>query len=242
VKKSVLSGQSPVTATVKSEVSPFDALAIEYDTWFENEGKLIFSTEVKALRKVLPLLPKPWLEVGVGSGRFAKVLGIPTGIDPSPRLLVMARKRGITGFLARGEDKVFLRKTFGTVFIITTLCFVDSPLAVFTEAHRILNVNGKIVLGIVLKDSPWGQFYLEKKRRGHRFYRQAMFYSYGELLEILEQTGFMVDKIVSTLFQKPDKVEVMESPRAGFFSDAGFVVFVAKRVSSISEKVNSEKT
>ena len=51
--------------------SPFDILASEYDAWFEQEGKLVFDIEVKAFQEVLPLLPGPWLEVGVGSGRFA---------------------------------------------------------------------------------------------------------------------------------------------------------------------------
>jgi len=71
----------------KNRGSLFDSLASEYDAWFEQEGKLIFDIEVKAFQEMLPLLPKPWLEVGVGSGRFAQALGIETGVDPSARLL-----------------------------------------------------------------------------------------------------------------------------------------------------------
>ena len=56
-------------------VTTFDELAAEYDAWFEEEGKVIFATEVQALQEVLPSLPEPWLEVGVGSGRFAQALG-----------------------------------------------------------------------------------------------------------------------------------------------------------------------
>ena len=58
-----------------TKVSPFDDLASDYDAWFEREGKLIFTIEVRAFQQVLPSLPKPWLEVGVGSGRFAQVSG-----------------------------------------------------------------------------------------------------------------------------------------------------------------------
>jgi len=209
----------------------FDSLASVYDDWFEEEeGRLIFAIEVRALQSVLPLLPEPWLEIGVGSGRFAQALGIETGIDPSIKLLEMARRRGITGFLGRGEDQFFNEDTFGTVFLIVTLCFVDSPLGALREAYRILKPRGRLVLGLVLRESPWGQFYQAKKQKGHRFYRHANFYSYHELVGLLEDAGFIVDRVMSTLFQKPGEVEKMESPRQGFFSDAGFTVVVASKI------------
>ena len=227
------------TEPVVSEASPFDALAGKYDAWFDHDGKIIFATEVKALQKILPLLPKPWLEVGVGSGRFAQALGIATGIDPSVKLLTMARKRGITGFLVRGEEEFFHKRTFGTVFLIMTLCFVDSPEAVLEETHRILNNGGKLVLGIVFEDSPWGQFYQNKKEEGHNFYRHATFYRHRDVTELISQTGFIIENVVSTLFQEPDKVEVVELPRDGFLPGAGFTVVIARKVSTKSPKTHN---
>ncbi len=208
---------------------PFDSLASEYDAWFEQEGKLVFDIEVRAFQEILPLLPRPWLEVGVGSGRFARALGIETGIDPSTKLLEIAKKRGITGFLARGEEKFFEAKTFGTVFLIVTLCFVNSPLAVLRESRCILKEGGEIVLGLVLQDSPWGQHYLAKKKQGHRFYQHATFYSYQEVVKLLEQSGFVVEKVISTLFQKPNEVTEMEPPRQGFHPGAGFTIVAANK-------------
>ena len=93
---------------------------------------------VQALRLLLPSLPKPWLEIGIGSGRFAQALGIETGIDPSTKLVEMAKNRGISTFVRRGEHSLFDEETFGTVFLIVTLCFLDSPLGVLKEANRIL--------------------------------------------------------------------------------------------------------
>jgi len=207
--------------------SPFDDLALEYDAWFDKEGSLIFFVEVQAFKSLLPTLPKPWLEVGVGSGRFAQALGIETGVDPSVKLVEMARRRGITAFLGRGEQELFDEESFGTVFLIVTLCFLDSPLDVLTEANRILMPGGKLVLGLVLKESPWGQLYQEKKKEAHRFYRYATFYSCDEVVRLMVQAGFVTEKIISTLFQRPGKVQHVEEPREGYSPDAGFVIIVA---------------
>lgn len=212
--------------------SPFDSLALAYDSWFEREGKPIFAIEIEAFRKILPLLPKPWLEVGVGSGRFAQALGIEVGLDPSVKLLDIARKRSLNVVLGGGENTPFASGTFGTVFLIVTLCFVDSPSAVLTEANRLLKPGGKIVLGLVLRESPWGQFYQAKKEKEHRFYKYATFYSYAEVNRLLKQASFSIEKTISTLFQKPEEVKHMESPREGYSSDAGFTIILARKPNS----------
>lgn len=213
----------------KSRSSPFDDLAKEYDAWFDREGNLIFFIEVQAFKSLLPTLPKPWLEIGVGSGRFARALGIETGVDPSFKLLQMARQRGINAFRGRGEQGIFDEESFGTVFLIVTLCFLDSPLEVLKETSRILIPGGKLVLGLVLKESPWGQFYQAKKAQEHRFYNFAAFYTYDEVLKLLEQVDFSSEKVVSTLFQQPGRVEHVEEHTEGYFPDAGFTAIVAGR-------------
>jgi len=213
--------------TGRASSSVFDSLALVYDARFEGEGKLIFDMEVNALREVLPLLPKPWLEVGVGSGRFAQALGIETGIDPSVRLVEMAQGRGITVFVAKGEERSFSEDAFGTVFIIMTLCFIDSPVAVLREACRILKPGGKIVLGVVLGECPWGKFYQSKEMEGHRFYKYGTFHSYKEIEGLLLDSGFTIEKFVSTLFQKPGEVKEVELPKEGLSFKAGFTVIVA---------------
>ena len=210
-----------------SGLSPFDELATEYDAWFDGEGSLIFFNEVQAFRALLPSLPKPWLEIGVGSGRFAQALGIGTGIDPSGRLVEMAKGRGIKAFLGRGEERIFDRESFGTVFLIVTLCFLDPPQDVLKEANRILVPDGKLVLGLVLKESPRGKLYQQKKMEGHRFYRYARFYEYDEVKRLLVQAGFKTEKTISTLFQEPGNVHHVEEPNEGYSPGAGFTIIVA---------------
>lgn len=207
--------------------SPFDVMASEYDAWFDKDGSLIFFVEVQAFKAILSTLPRPWLEIGVGSGRFAQALGIETGVDPSINIVKLARQRGINAFQGRGEQEIFDKGTFGAVFLIVTMCFLDSPLDVLQEAARILAPGGKIVLGLVLKESPWGRFYQQKKDDGHRFYKHATFYSRDEVVELLTQAGFAAEKTVSTLFQKPGAVKNVEIPRDGYFPDAGFTIITA---------------
>lgn len=211
----------------KVKESIFDKLASEYDAWFDGEGRHIFASEVEAFCKILPSTPKPWLEIGVGSGRFAQALGIELGVEPSHKLAGMAKSRGIKVILGRGEQRLFGEKSIGTVFLIVTLCFLDTPLDVLLEANRILIREGRLVLGLVLKDGPWGKYYQQRKAEGHRFYRYATFYGFNEVAQLLHQAGFSVERVVSTLFQEPGRVSQIESPREGYFPDAGFTIVVA---------------
>jgi len=216
----------------ESKTCIFDSLAGVYDSWFDEQGRLIFASEVEALRQLLPLLPKPWIEVGVGSGRFAQALGIDTGLDLSSKLLEIAKNRGISVLLAKGEEMPFQDGVFGAVFLLVTLCFLDSPGRTLREAARLLRSDGKVVLGLLLKRSSWGRLYETKKETGHHFYRHAMFHSYGEVGMLLRQAGFSVEQVISTLFQKPGEVNHIEPPRQGFSADAGFTVILAGKTTT----------
>ena len=87
--------------------------------------------------------------------------------------------------------------------------------------------KGKIVLGLVLRESPWGKLYQQKRNEGHRFYRYATFYSCAEVVRLLVEASFVTEKIVSTLFQEPGKVQHGEEPREGYLPNAGFTIIVA---------------
>lgn len=211
--------------------SPFDFLAEAYDAWFEEEeGRLIFASEVAALQTLLPGLPRPWVEIGVGSGRFAQALQIDLGLDPAPRLLELARRRGIQVVQGFGEKTPFPDAAFGAAFLIVTLCFVPSPLEVLREVWRILKPNGQVVVGFVPRGSPWGELYEAKKAAGHRFYRHARLLTLNELQDLLSQAGFALPHhLSSTLFQPPGQVQGQEAPREGFFPQAGFVALAAQK-------------
>jgi ubiquinone/menaquinone biosynthesis C-methylase UbiE len=208
--------------------TPFDSVADKYDSWYDGKGKAAFEIELAALRPLLPDLPKPWLEVGVGSGRFAQALGIPLGIDPSTELLAKARQRGIEVLWGEGEEIVFKPASFGTVFLLTTWEFLSDPAKVLAECQRVLKPGGRLVNAYLDRDGKWGASYVTKAKSGHPLFKHAHFDTFGDVRRLTEAAGFEITKVVSTLFQGPAAIPEPESPRDGFVKGASFVVVVAR--------------
>ena len=144
----------------KNSAKVFDRNWEDYEDWFERH-KIIYFSELKALKKVIP--EGLGLEIGVGSGRFAQPLGAKIGIDPSRNMLKLAKKRSIQVILSTGENLPFKDIAFDFILVIVTLCFVKNPVSVMKEAGRILKRGGRLIIGEINKDSWLGQFYEDKK-------------------------------------------------------------------------------
>ena len=166
------------------------------------------------------------MEIGVGTGRFASALGIGCGIDLSEKMLEIARKRGIDVRVGSGEKLPFEDSVFDYVAIIITICFVENPIKVFTEAKRVLKKRGRIILGIVDRDSFLGRFY-QKKRSA--FYKEAKFFGVEELTNLLKNAGFNKFSYYQTIFNFPEKMRSTENPEKSF-GKGGFVVVSAKKI------------
>jgi len=95
------------------------------------------------------------LEVGVGSGLnfslYGKQVEVVFGIDLSPRLLAIARRRavasGIRAYLIIGSAIAIplANNTIDTVVMTWTLCSIQDPLAALREIRRVLKPGGKLV-------------------------------------------------------------------------------------------------
>jgi len=208
----------------------FSLYAEDYDRWFDGpNGRMLFELEVKAVKVLMKDLVPPFLEIGVGSGRLAAALGIRYGVEPAEALLEMAKKRGIKVEKAFGEKLPFSNGIFGGVFILFTLCFVKEPREVITEAKRVLQKSGGMILGIINKDSPWGKFYQKKKAEGHPLYRHARFYGVKDVEELIEEAGLTIETFSSTLCQPPSDTPTEEHVHDRFLEDAGFVCLRARK-------------
>jgi ubiquinone/menaquinone biosynthesis C-methylase UbiE len=212
-----------------AKASIFDILTEKYDAWYDSEdGKPLYESELLCLKSLIEGYQSPILEVGVGTGRFARWFPGTIGIDPAFNALRFAQRRGVKVVQAVGEKLPFRDETFGCIMLIVTLCFVQNPLDVFREAKRVLKTDGSIIIGSVPKDSPWGTFYGEEKRQGHPFYSSASFYSLENINGLLQKAGLKISRIKSTLLQRPDEGRRVEEPVEGFVKGAGFLCIEAK--------------
>ena len=203
----------------------FDKYSKEYDKWYVKH-KLAYLSELAALKKVTPEKGQG-LEIGVGTGRFAAPLKIKYGIDPSQNMLKIAKRRGIKTFVGLGEKLPFADKSFDFVLLMITLCFTNNPEQVITESKRVLKSGGKVIVGIIDKNSFLGKFYLKQKKQGHRFYKAANFFSTKEIIKLLEKHNFRGVTTFQTIFQPLDKIKKIEQPKKGF-GEGGFVVICGK--------------
>lgn len=209
---------------VSKSISSFNQFADEYDGWFDTHPA-VFQSELNALKKLVPKVGVG-LEIGVGTGRFASALGVRYGIDPAAAMRAIAVSRGIQALDGKAELLPFPNNYFDFVLLITTLCFVHNSEMALHEARRILKPNGKIIIGMIDRDSKLGQSYGRKKQK-NSFYQYAHFYSVNEVLELLRHTEFGITKIYQTLFAPLEDIQTMEPVTKGY-GEGGFVVIGAR--------------
>ena len=205
----------------------FDSLAERYDRWFDGKGRVAFQSELKAIKFLVTLIEQPSLEVGVGTGRFASALGVEFGLDPSRQMLLKAATRGVKAILGRGELLPFRSGIFRTVVMVTTLEFVSDARTALREAFRVLRAKGRIIVGFIPADSPWGLSYRRRAAEGDAFYSNSSFLTREQLLDLVASAGFSVERSVSTLCQKPGQATHVEAARKGLDPNAGFVAILA---------------
>lgn len=186
---------------------PFDIHSDRYERWFQ-EHPDIYQAELAALRQLVPPQPTKSLEVGVGSGQFAAALNIKIGVEPSEEMALKAEKKGIRVYRGVAEALPFDDCRFDLVLMVTTICFVDDVGQAFAEAFRVLKSGGCIVVGFVDKHSELARRYQDNRDK-NVFYREATFFSSGQVSAQLIQAGFRQMASKQTLFagENPHRVE-----------------------------------
>jgi ubiquinone/menaquinone biosynthesis C-methylase UbiE len=202
----------------------FEEHTERYEEWFE-KNRLAYLSELEGVKSLLP--EGRGIEIGVGTGRFAKPLGIEFGIDPSIPMLKAARRRKTNVIGGIGEYLPIIDNSFDFALIATTLCFLKDVEKTLKEIKRILREKGYIILAFIDRESFLGNLYKKKKEK-NPFYKTAKFYSAGEIIEKLKKAGFSKPKIKQTLFSFPEELKKINDIKDGF-GDGGFVIIKMRK-------------
>lgn len=204
--------------------NPFETLSVEYDTWFD-EYPYVFESETEALRMALPYGNLRGIEVGLGTGRFSKALGIKEGVEPIFAMRKMAFKRGIEVIDAVAERLPYKDLQFDFVLMASCITYFNQLEPAFKEANRVLKRGGTLIVGFIEKDSIIGRNY-ELERQYNPFYKQAMFYSTEKVAEEIRNVGFNKLEFSQTLFDKLENINQFEPSKPGY-GKGSFVVIKA---------------
>jgi len=193
----------------------FERYAEEYDAWYE-KYKPAYESELLALKTFIPENPGnlKTLEIGAGTGRFAAPLGIRYGLEPARAMAELAEKRSIQTVLGVAESLPFKRQGFDLILIVAALSLFKDPVQALHEAAGVLKPGGQIIIGMLDRNSLYGDFYKSGKKEG-RFSSEAKFLSTAEVSGWLIELGFEKIKICQTLFKQPEKIERIELPQKG---------------------------
>ncbi len=211
-----------------AKTEPFERHPDQYEEWFV-QNRFVYQSEIEALRRHIPERGRG-VEIGVGSGLFARPLKIYNGLEPSEKMRALAVKRGVNVVDGVAERLPFQNDFYKYVLMVTTICFLDDPAKSIVEARRILEPGGKLFIGFVDKNSSLGRQYQEHKQES-LFYRQAMFYSTSEIVALMKEAGFTDFNFTQTIFKNLDQIRAMEEVRDGY-GEGSFVVVSAVKAGS----------
>lgn len=210
---------------LQANIKVFDKFHHRYDRWFK-KNKWIYRSEIEAIRKFVPDNGLG-LEVGVGSGRFSSPFKVQLGLDPSKKMGLLAKKRGIKVVCGIGDYLPFKNDEFDFVLNIATISFVSDPFLTIKESRRVLKNCGLLIIGFIDKNSWLGKSYENIKE--NVFYKHANFYSVDDVRRWLELLPFTDFSIYQTIFRNLSEIDTIEPIKEGH-REGGFVTFKAKKI------------
>lgn len=199
--------------------NPFEAgldAARAYDAWFARHPA-IFDAETACLARCFEQHRRS-VEIGAGTGMFARRLGIGLSIEPAEAMARLCREKGVPVVRGVAEALPLDSGAFGLVAMITVECFLEDVGRALAEAARILEAQGVFVLAFLNRDTPLGRAY-ELRSADDPVYRFARFRTAAELKAQLEAHGFRVEAACQTVKDFGDSVhEVHDGTGSGIFT------------------------
>jgi ubiquinone/menaquinone biosynthesis C-methylase UbiE len=210
------------------QVNIFNENVVAYEAWYEKYPE-VYLSEVAALKEQFLKLPEniKGIEVGLGTGRFAKVLGIKEGVEPANEMAALALKRGIEVVNGTAEN-LPMRDMYFDFVLFVTICHLNSVKQAFKEANRVLKPKGSIIIGFIDKDQKIGKTYEENRMRS-TFFRYANFYSVAQVTKLLKEAGFKDFEYNQTLFGELDEIKEVQLPKQGYGQGSFVVVKAIKK-------------
>ncbi|MFW5750786.1 MAG: class I SAM-dependent methyltransferase, partial [Planctomycetota bacterium] len=180
------------------------AAVTAYDRWYdEARGHHLFTAELACLRPLVDADTSSWIEIGVGSGRFAAALGIPAGIDRSPAMIALARRQGIEATVAAADAIPEDDESVGGVLMVMTACFIADMDPVLAEIRRVLAPEGRLVLAEVNAAGPLGRRYAARRAAGDPWYRGLVLRDAATWGELMDRAGWSRCAALSGLYGDP---------------------------------------
>jgi SAM-dependent methyltransferase len=211
----------------QDQLTVFDRKAEHYDEWFDRHP-YAFQSEVEAIREFLPLGESHGIEVGLGTGRFARELGIKEGIEPAFAMRRIAVNRGVEVMDAVAERLPYKALHFDFVLMTSCISYLTDVKKAFREANRVLKWNGSLIVGLLDKQGIIAQDYADRNENDS-FYQNATFYEPTQVLNWLREAGFRQFEVLQTLFTPLNEVIEVQPAKLGF-GEGSFVVIKAKKI------------
>lgn len=230
----------------------FDEYASAYDAWFLDNRNVLYS-EVNLVASVLKDAGKV-LSVGCGSGLFEKIMRdeygitVTDGIEPSPGMAEIARRRGLNVTLATAEDADFGKECYDTIMFNGTPSYITDLEGVIAKAFAALPAGGRIILIDVPKESTYGVMYNLAKALGTwdhplldgvyppnpypiEFVNVANWRTTAEKTELLKKAGFERLSFAQTLTAHPLYSDLREEQPVEGHDRGDYVAITAFKLS-----------
>lgn len=223
-------------------MSLFDKSAATYDEWCSTPlGSFVDALEKRLMADVArPKHGETALDLGCGTGIYslwlAKQKLSVTGIDISTEMLKKASEKALKQQMnidfIQGDihHLPFQDEQFDLVISNLVLEFVEDPGRAISESLRILKKGGRLVVGMIGKQSEWADNYVKRglENPGSVF-ANARFFSLKEIAQLnyLQPSEIRLGLYFSpSEFRNEEQAEELEKVRASTQQEkgAGFIV------------------
>ncbi len=176
-------------------------LAARYDAWYQTPlGAFAHALEQEAIFGLADVKPgERVVDIGCGTGIYALELarrGLRViGLDSSLEMIAIAREKCREAGLATlwvcgaAEALPFRSASADLALAVTSLCFVSHPDRAIEEMHRVITLDGRVVLGELNRWSSWAFVRRLKGLVIDTIYNRAHFWSRRELERLLRRNG-----------------------------------------------------